>query len=280
MGNQAMRIEVSQSIYFKFKPNASNPNIKWTQAQKEAFVREWLRQIPETWDDPNHTTYRGFAISVAFLFDVRAVVGDSQSQAHVMKLRSRNSYRTSAICRNCYASNSDAKFDSNDDQVKNRRGQTAMIHEFGHMIGLPDEYKTSSAHFADKDSVMNVGRELRDRHLRHIVAWAKPHIDDVARGRVIRPGETPEMRLIDRLVSATTPEEEFAAVEEWRDGNGPHEDLEFVVRNRTSREEIAIAEIPFDKVQDLEVEFSSDGTNSTAIWHPKSREALESLFIE
>jgi hypothetical protein len=33
------------------------------------------------------------------------------------------------------------------------------------MLGLPDEYKTGSPHLSDTDSIMNIGRYLRGRHM-------------------------------------------------------------------------------------------------------------------
>lgn len=53
--------------------------------------------------------------------------------------------------------------------------QYPSVHEFGHSIGNSyvfsrgDEYRSSSTHFKDKTSIMNIGNELRDRHLWYII---------------------------------------------------------------------------------------------------------------
>lgn len=59
--------------------------------------------------------------------------------------------------------------------------QIALAHEFGHTIGNSaqakirqrvmhgDEYNSQSPYFMDKHSIMNIGNELRDRHLDYIL---------------------------------------------------------------------------------------------------------------
>lgn len=54
--------------------------------------------------------------------------------------------------------------------------QYPVVHEFGHAIGnVPqevnhwDEYRKESPHYSDLYSVMNVGNELRERHLDYLV---------------------------------------------------------------------------------------------------------------
>lgn len=179
-GPTSLVIEVALSIYFDFVANDADASITWTQAERDAFTNEWQRQVPGAWNQDAHTSYGGYDISLIFTCDIRTAAAATQWQARVMKLEDRNTFRTSAVWRNGYAGGYDAKFDSNDDLKKALLGdgtQTAMIHEFGHMIGNPDEYKSGSAHYADKESIMNIGSAVRDRHLEHLVDWAKPHID-------------------------------------------------------------------------------------------------------
>ena len=48
-------------------------------------------------------------------------------------------------------------------------GFRTVPHEFGHAVGGDDEYNTGSLHLADTTSIMNIGRELRQRHFRTIL---------------------------------------------------------------------------------------------------------------
>ena len=64
-------------------------------------------------------------------------------------------------------------------KIKRDRGsksyhQYPIVHEFGHSVGNSifastgmhgDEYNSSSSFFRDKRSLMNIGSNLRDRHL-------------------------------------------------------------------------------------------------------------------
>ena len=49
--------------------------------------------------------------------------------------------------------------------------QRAVVHEFGHMMGQPDEYKPGAPDERDSASVMNVGEQIRDRHLYTLKNW-------------------------------------------------------------------------------------------------------------
>lgn len=57
--------------------------------------------------------------------------------------------------------------------------QYPIAHEFGHAVGNTvnlhsnmhgDEYKLHSSYFNDKNSLMNIGNELRDRHLDYVIS--------------------------------------------------------------------------------------------------------------
>ena len=50
-----------------------------------------------------------------------------------------------------------------------RTGFRATPHEFGHTLNNPDEYEAISANLADADSLMNIGHQVRARHLRLVI---------------------------------------------------------------------------------------------------------------
>lgn len=51
----------------------------------------------------------------------------------------------------------------------NGGNQRAAIHEFGHMLGFPDEYHVSSRYYKDIDSVMCGGEIIRPRHYSKLI---------------------------------------------------------------------------------------------------------------
>ena len=48
-------------------------------------------------------------------------------------------------------------------------GFRTMTHEFGHTIKSPDEYIATSPFLADTASIMNIGQQIRKRHLELII---------------------------------------------------------------------------------------------------------------
>lgn len=65
----------------------------------------------------------------------------------------------------------------NDAGVSVSRFQT-MPHEFGHALGAPDEYRTGSPYLTDTNSIMNIGRSVRSRHLTLILRTLNTMIPD------------------------------------------------------------------------------------------------------
>ena len=57
----------------------------------------------------------------------------------------------------------------NDAGVSNSSFETPA-HEFAHTFDNPDEYNTGSPHLADSNSLVNIGHEIRNRHVRLITA--------------------------------------------------------------------------------------------------------------
>lgn len=49
--------------------------------------------------------------------------------------------------------------------------QRGAVHEFGHMLGLDDEYLKGSKHVHDKPSIMHSSEVIRPRHNSTIIKW-------------------------------------------------------------------------------------------------------------
>src|SRR5579884_2345535 len=59
-------------------------------------------------------------------------------------------------------------YEAANDAGATRRGFLAGPHEFGHTLENPDEYLRNSRYLSDTDSLMNIGHEVRVRHL-HLI---------------------------------------------------------------------------------------------------------------
>lgn len=64
--------------------------------------------------------------------------------------------------------------DSNDFNYVPKKGgglQRGAVHEFGHMLGLADEYKVGTPYTNDINSIMNSGESVRNRHNAVYTKW-------------------------------------------------------------------------------------------------------------
>lgn len=280
-GQSTFRVDVGHSIFFEFAPNESNSDIDWSEDELVFFKGEWLRQIAETWNAGPKFAHAQHEISVQFLSAIRDRPDDTQWQVRVFKLRSSSSSRQSSVYRDRFPGRFDAALDSNDWRFK-RIGngtQTGLIHEFGHMIGLADEYKRSSRHASDRASVMNQGSTVRERHLAQIVSWAKAHIDRHIGGSGMHDGDT-ALPVFLRGAVAPNAVAELEAVEEWKETLGPDDVVLFDFRDAESGLPIAVDQVDPANYKTIEVVFElvPGGSAGPHIWRPLSAEALEMLL--
>jgi len=60
-------------------------------------------------------------------------------------------------------------YTAGNDAGASRSGFLSPPHEFGHTLKDDDEYQTGSPNLSDTDSIMNIGRRIRPRHIQLIV---------------------------------------------------------------------------------------------------------------
>ena len=163
---------------------------EWTYQQKTDFHRKADDIIWKTWGNKFKIRTRGtsdlakkFADKTLTInFDIKWVIEKAHWDVNITKVARDTLSPRSNIHWNAREINIDTK-----DTILTHRGnnkyQFPIAHEFGHTIGNSiyalrsigsknprgDEYNSSLEFRFDKDSIMNVGNKLRDRHLEYIL---------------------------------------------------------------------------------------------------------------
>lgn len=196
-GHNSVQLIIYMKILFTFEPGSEayeDPvammtkvrKVEWKAGEPEKFVSDWRSAIAGAWTQVRYRTYKDVAISIHVSFDTK--IGDSYPGSHwqimVKKLPDSSTGETSFVWRDQMARKYDVQLDSQDFKLKTGMGdgkQSGAIHEFGHMLGLGDEYTSdaSAAHQADTKSILNSGSETRPRHYQSVVQWAEKKIDAV-----------------------------------------------------------------------------------------------------
>jgi hypothetical protein len=155
----------------------------WTQRERQDFHSALDRQIWGTWSNRVRLAVAGtsdfakrFAgIGVPINFDVRWVTAAGNWNVSVRKMPAGSSPTT--FISNVNFSARRIELDTADlssYNAANAAGAStgkffAGPHEFGHALRAGDEYGAGSANLADTNSIMNVGRQVRSRHLQQVV---------------------------------------------------------------------------------------------------------------
>lgn len=158
----------------------------WTQREKEAFHRRVDISIWRVWSNRyrlgvsgTHDFVRRFAAhGVSINFDVQWTVGGTFHWAVTAFKVPAGSTATTPHRSNV---NFGARtMELNTADVRPRGAGNAAgasnpafetpAHEFAHTFDNPDEYNTGSPNLGDTSSLVNIGHEIRNRHVRLIVA--------------------------------------------------------------------------------------------------------------
>ena len=181
LDTSAGRIFFQQDWFYNWTvgPHATS----WTLQQRRNFHNQLDRQIWGRWSNRIRMRVAGatvfcqrFAASgVPINFDIHWVLSPGHWTVNVRKMPP-GSTPTSFISNVTFATRTieldSADLDSysaaNDTGVSNPQFRPGP-HEFGHALNAPDEYNAGSPHLADSTSIMNIGTQVRGRHLHLIV---------------------------------------------------------------------------------------------------------------
>lgn len=182
---------VSMILQFQY---SDGPGGAWTPAEKTKFANEFCWAVKEVWDEKHRLTTTSTVPTkalqdVGVVFDLRYYIDGfhvtDDFEIGITKQPSDAAWMVSS----CGYSSSETTLDSNDLRPETKGAsmkQRDAVHEFGHMLGLRDEYaaaKSNLNHLGDLDSIMNVGETVRDRHYAPFAAWLNEKASILARLR-------------------------------------------------------------------------------------------------
>lgn len=162
------------------------PLMAWTYPEKHAFHTVVDRQIWRSWSfrvvlgvtGTQPLASRFGRTGMPINFDVRWMPSGQRGDWRIQAVKTNRTVAQGARSSVTFSARTSILF-ANDTTPRGaqneatppaaRYGFLTMPHEFGHMIGLPDEYTVSSPDLSDADSIMNIGRYVRVRHMVEIL---------------------------------------------------------------------------------------------------------------
>lgn len=141
----------------------------WTTLEKTSFVNKWKLTIQSKWGGRIIKSLKsGKTVSIDFRF--RTQIGGWMLDHWEITVEKVNKFSVSSV--NPVMGN--VSLDSLDLKLTRKKGgqrQRGAVHEFGHMLGLEDEYQKTSPHSKDYKSVMNSGGIACKRHNSSYMKW-------------------------------------------------------------------------------------------------------------
>ncbi|MCH5721028.1 immune inhibitor A domain-containing protein [Niabella hibiscisoli] len=138
--------------------------------EKRNFITQWEQNVKSAWNYKIIKILSGglnVVLDLKFKTQIEGIWLHDHWELSVMKAQK---FARSYV--NTFSGNS--QLDTQDLIVTPKNfglGQRGAVHEFGHMLGLPDEYEKQSAWYADKNSIMNNGEVVKGRHLSEFRSW-------------------------------------------------------------------------------------------------------------
>lgn len=174
-------LELDMKVEFDFTEGPDGQT--WTAEEKQQYIEDFTRAVESTWDGHSFTSDTGQQVTLDINLDVVEAPqgffggfrdffdGSENWSIEVVKIDA-GGFNQSFV----RPGNNTGRFDSEDVNPVDKGAtdpQVAAAHEFGHMIGLPDEYNGNGGADAqnDTDSVMHTGMDVRDRHLDIVEDW-------------------------------------------------------------------------------------------------------------
>lgn len=170
---------VKMVLQFQFEDGDGG---SWTSGEKNNFAHAFVDGVVAVWSEKFRITTpssvpvreaRNVGVVFEFPYYIEGWHSDDDFELSVTKVPSNSAWQVST----CGYSSGNTTLDSNDLRPETKGAsmtQRDAVHEFGHMLGLRDEYAAANDnphHTGDVDSIMNLGELPRRRHYAPFAAW-------------------------------------------------------------------------------------------------------------
>ncbi|MDE1208366.1 hypothetical protein [Tenacibaculum larymnensis] len=168
LGDYILIVYMKLQFFFE-----NNGNLAWNNSDKTKFIQKFESAISQKWGDMRviKSLSQGKRVFLDFRF---LSVYDQWSigehwEIYIQKIKKggfEQSY-VNSFFGTTHLDSEDLRPSLKSDNIYQR----GAVHEFGHMLGLNDEYITSSKHVDDLHSIMNSGEITRIRHHSSYIKW-------------------------------------------------------------------------------------------------------------
>lgn len=170
-------LRLFMKLQFFFKDNGVN---RWKESEKKKFITDWELRVRKIWDGHVLKILSGnrlIRLKLDFQTQIDGIMFDHW-EITVKRVPAGTVFRSYVR-----PGMKDVMLTENDNGVTIRKvrkmggfKQITSAHEFGHMIGLDDEYGPlfggdPGKHNNDFNSVMNIGSKVRQRHTSQLQQW-------------------------------------------------------------------------------------------------------------
>ncbi|WP_299589028.1 hypothetical protein [uncultured Microbulbifer sp.] len=149
---------------------------EWSSSEESLFVSRWNLAIQSRWGGRVLKYLEsGKAIGIDFRFETQ--IGGWMFDHWEITVEKVSKFAVSSV----NPVKGTVALDSQDLKLVRKSGgqrQRGAVHEFGHMLGLEDEYHKSSKYNGDYRSVMNSGETVLKRHDSTHMKWLKSKLAD------------------------------------------------------------------------------------------------------